>query len=159
MLAPSRSAQTLSALDLLPYFMDLSYAYRFGPMSCDAVVVTLRDRQGVQLAQAFHFPGGLGIAARSDIGLRARVTQHDDGTAELAVATRRLAQAVHIDVPGFQPDDDYFHLAPDTEVRVALRGQPGQVPRGAVHALNSSRSAQVEPATMPAAPHNLARAT
>ncbi|MEO8653332.1 MAG: glycoside hydrolase family 2 protein, partial [Ramlibacter sp.] len=159
LLAPSRSAQTLSALDLLPYFMDLSYAYRFGPMSCDAVVVTLRDRQGVQLAQAFHFPGGPGIAARSDIGLRARVIQHDDGAAELAVSTRRLAQAVHIDVPGFVPEDDYFHLAPDTEVRVALRGQPGQVPRGAVHALNSSRSAQVEPATMAAAPHNLARAT
>lgn len=158
MLAPARSAQTLSTLDLLPYFMDLTYAYRFGPMGCDAVAVTLRDRQGVQLGQAFHFPGGLGIAARSDIGLRASVISGNDGTAELAIVARRLAQSVHIDVPGFQPDDDYFHLPPGTEVRVVLRGEPGSVPRGAVHALNSSRSAPVEPMTMAAAPKNLVRA-
>jgi beta-mannosidase len=152
LLAPARSAQTLSSLDLLPYFMDLTYAYRFGPMSCDAVVVTLRDRQGGQLAQAFHFPGGLAIGARTDIGLRASIISGSDGTAELAIVTRRLAQWVHIEVPGFQPDDDYFHLLPDTEVRVALRGAPGSMPRGAVHALNSSRSAPVEPLTMKVAP-------
>jgi beta-mannosidase len=155
---PAHSAQTLSSLDLLPYFMDLTYAYRFGPMSCDAVVVTLRDRQGVQRAQAFHFPGGLGAAARSDIGLRASVTSRDDETAELVVATRRLAQSVHVDVPGFQPDDDYFHLPPDTEARVMLRGEPGTTPHGAVHALNSSRSARVESSTLAAAPHSRVRA-
>ena len=136
--------------------MDLSYAYRFGPPSCDAVAVTLRDRQGAQLAQAFHFPGGLDSGSAADIGLRASVARRDDGTAELAVATRRLARFVHIDIPGFEPEDDYFHLLPDSEVRIPLRGDPGRLPTGAVHALNSSRSARVEAATMAIAPPNLA---
>jgi beta-mannosidase len=67
-----------------------------------------------------------------------------DGTAELAISTRRLARGVHIDVPGFEPSDDYFNLAPECEVRVALCGAPGRPARGAVHALNSTRHALVE---------------
>jgi beta-mannosidase len=159
LLAPARSAQTLSCLDLLPYFVDLSYAYRFGPVACEAVVATLRDRQGVQLAQAFHFPAGLGALPRTDIGLRASVCLQGDGIAELTVATRRFAQCVHIDVPGFHPEDDHFHLQPGCESRITLRGEPGRVPRGTVQALNSSKAARVEASALQTAPRNLVRAT
>jgi beta-mannosidase len=148
---PGRSAQTLPAMDLLPCFMDLSYAYRFGPMSCDAIVVTLRDPDGTQLAEAMHFPGGLGATHGSDLGLRAVASMCDDRTAELVVSSRRLAQGVRIDAPGYQPDDDYFNLRPDSEVRIILRGAPGQRFQGAVHALNSTRSARIEIVTMASA--------
>jgi len=145
LLAAARSARTLPCIDLLPQFMDLSYAYRFGPLPCDAVVMTLRDPLGVQLAQAFHFPGGLGAQPRIDVGLRASVSTTADGVAQLLVATERLAQGVHIDIPGFEADDDHFHLAPGTEAHVTLRGAPGAVPSGAVHAVNSSRGARIVP--------------
>ncbi|RYY49103.1 MAG: glycoside hydrolase family 2 protein, partial [Comamonadaceae bacterium] len=38
---PPRTSRTLPAQDLLDHFMDLGYAYRFGPPPCDAVAVTL----------------------------------------------------------------------------------------------------------------------
>jgi beta-mannosidase len=152
LLAQARSARTLSCIDLLPHFMDLSYAYRFGPLPCDAVVVTLRDPLGVQLAQAFHFPGGLGAQPRIDVGLRASVSVTGERTAQLLIATDRLAQGVHIDIPGFEPEDDYFHLAPGAEAHVTLRGAAGAAPSGAVHAINSSRSTRVAPEPRPFVP-------
>ena len=155
----ARSAHSLSLVEMLPSFMDLSYAYRFGPAPCDAVVVTLRAADGAQLAQAFHFPAGACALPRLDLGLRARVVMQGDGTAELAISTQRLARGVHIDIPGFEPSDDYFNLAPECEVRVALRGAPGRLARGAVHALNSTRHALVEASPETTAALHLASTT
>jgi beta-mannosidase len=141
---PARGGVTVPALQLLPGFTDLSYAYRFGPMSCDAVAATLRDASGATLAQAVHFPGGIAAQARSDAGLSARVTTLEDGTIELVVRSQRVAQGVHFDIPGYTPDDEYFHLMPREEARVVLRGVAGRLPAGRVHAANSFSSAAVE---------------
>jgi beta-mannosidase len=139
-----RGALTVPALELLPGFTDLSYTYRFGPMSCDAVVATLRDADGGTLAQAFHFPGGLDARPRVDAGLTARATTLEDGSTELVVRSQRLAQGVHFDIHGYTADDEYFHLMPRGEARVILRGAAGRTPAGWVHASNSVSSAAVE---------------
>jgi beta-mannosidase len=140
---PARGACSLPLAELLPHFMDLSYAYRFGPMPCDAVVVTLRDAGGAPLAQAFHFPGGLDAQPRGDAGLAAHASTLDDHTAEVVVRAERLAQFVHFDIPGFVADDEYFHIAPGGEARVLLRSRGAATPAGSVHALNSTRAAAV----------------
>ena len=144
LMLPARSTQNLACLDLFEHFMDLNYAYRFGPMTCDAVVATLKDPQGTQLAQSFHFPDGIGGRSESDIGLSARATMLDAQTAELTVRTKRLAQGVHFDLPGFHADDDYFHLLPNTEARVTLRGVGSYPLIGSVCAVNSIKSARVD---------------
>jgi beta-mannosidase len=58
----------------------------------------------------------------------------------LRIAARRFAQAVAIDVPGFAPADNGFHLAPGQMREVLLRRNPA-VPRptarGHVSALNA----------------------
>ncbi|OYY51478.1 MAG: hypothetical protein B7Y03_10705 [Polaromonas sp. 24-62-144] len=145
---PARSAQSLSCMDLFDHFLDLNHAYRFGPPPCDAVAATLKGSDGALLAQTFFFPEGLGRQPEDDVGLRAhaRPHAHDSQTIELTLQTRKLAQAVHVDVPGFAADDDYFHMAPDTERTVMLRGHARQPFEGFVHALNSTRSARIEPA-------------
>lgn len=144
MVLPARSARSLACLDFFEHFMDLGYAYRFGPMPCNAIVATLRDRQGTQIAQAFHFPGGFSARAEADVGLSARATMLDAQTAELMVRTKRLAQAVHFDIPGFQADDDYFHLEPNAEMRVLLSGKKNHPLMGSVCAVNSIKGARVE---------------
>lgn len=144
---PARSAQSLSCIALFDNFLDLNHAYHFGPPPCDAVAATLKGSDGALLAQTFFFPEGLSRQPEDDVGLRAHARVHvqDPQTVELTLHTRKLAQAVHMDVPGFAADDDYFHMAPDTERRVTLRGRARQPFSGFVHALNSTRSAQIEP--------------
>jgi beta-mannosidase len=138
---PARGSLSLSCLELLDHFMDLNYAYRFGPLPCDAVVATLRDSRREPLARAFHFPGGLAARPQSDIGLCAQAVMLDARTAELTVRSTQFAQGVHIDIAGFQPDDDYFHLPPDTAARVLLRADGDHPLAGFVHATNSVASA------------------
>lgn len=141
---PAHSARTLAGLDLFGHFMDLTHAYRFGPMSCHAIVATLRDLDGNQLAQTFFFPGDGGIRSGQDAGLSAQARTVDDHTAELTVRTKQLAQAVHFDVHGFQASDEYFHMAPHSETRVMLRAAGPHSFAGFVHAVNSSQGARIE---------------
>jgi beta-mannosidase len=141
---PARSAQSIPCLDLFEHFMDLGYAYRFGPMPCEAVTATLKDPGGTWLAASFHFPGGLNAQPESDVGLSARAFLRDAQTIELTVCTKRLAQSVHFDLPGFQADDEYFHLEPNRPTPVTLRGTGNAPVSGYVHAVNSARSARID---------------
>ena len=57
------------------------------------------------------------------------------------MTTKRFAQHVAIDAPGFVPDDDNFHLAPGQARTVALHGSGA--PSGTVSALNSEATARI----------------
>jgi beta-mannosidase len=140
----ARSAKSLTSLDLLEHFIDLTHAYKFGPMASDAVVAALTDEQGKQLAQAFYFPGGLCSQMEPDVGLSVKGTTVNGQIAELIVQTKRFAQGIHFDIPGYQADDEFFHLAPDSEARVTLRGTGLNPLRGFVCAVNSIKSARVD---------------
>lgn len=146
----AHSAVEIQAADLFDGFLDLSYAYRFGPPAHDVVAATLRASGGQVLARAFHFVQGLPNSKELDVGLTANVTQRVGGGHEMAVSTRRFAQSVCIDVDGFEVADNYFHLAPGDLRRVALRrfegadasDRPAAV-RGTVRALNAETSVAV----------------
>jgi beta-mannosidase len=134
----ARSAQSIPAVQLLDHFMDLGYAYQFGPRPCDAVIATLRTAGGERLARAFHFPGGLPADAEPDVGLAAEIAATGMETVQVTVRTKRLALGVHFDMPGFIADDEHFHLPPAGEARVTLHGS-GPVPAAShVHAVNST---------------------
>jgi len=143
MTLPARGSLSLSCLELLDHFMDLNYAYRFGPLPCEAVAATLRDTRGRLLARAFHFPAGLAATPQADIGLSVQAVMLDAQTAELTVRTTHFAQGVHVDIAGFRADDDYFHLPPDTPARVLLHRHGDRPLAGFVHATNSVRSAAI----------------
>ena len=135
-----RSARTVPAQELLDHFMDLGYAYRFGPPPCDAVRVGLVGADGARLAQAFHFPAGLPALLAIEPVLGASARMLDERTAELTVEADKLALGVHFDIPGYQASDEHFHLAPRSPVKVRLvrlRDAPAREPRGTVFALNA----------------------
>ena len=93
--------------------------------------------------EAFHLPGGIRRPVEADLGLEAGAVRRD-GTWEVTVATRRFAQWVAIDLPGFVPSDSWFHLAPGAERTVTLQPAGGDgPPKGRVRALNGRHAVPV----------------
>ena len=128
---PARGVRRLGVEAVLGRFLDVSYAYRFGPAAHDAVVATLRVG-GEVVSQAVHFPVGPPLVAEA-FGLEA---VWRDGA--VALATERLAWGVRIDVPGWIAEDDAFTLIPGTERTVRMRpvGSDRSFRGGRVRALN-----------------------
>ncbi|HEY8038813.1 MAG TPA: hypothetical protein VIF15_03435 [Polyangiaceae bacterium] len=140
-----RSTLTVGSDALLERFLDVTYAYRFGPPERDVVVGALRGRDGSPLGQAFHFPLGHGFARERDLGLEAHADPAGDGGVHvLTVRTKRFAQAVALDVPGYVPDDDYVHLEPGGQRQITLRPVgPARPLRGSVQPLNAFASTKI----------------
>ncbi len=162
------SAVEIPATDLLEGFSDLSYAFRFGPPPYDVLAAVLRHEDGHALAEAFHFPLGLPNALEADVGLRADLVpsgssrpseqrpaeqqpgDRDVQSYELRIQCRRFAQSVHVEMPGFLADDQYFHMAPKSTRILTLRARSRSAlprPHGMVHALNAATSCRI--AVMP----------
>jgi beta-mannosidase len=140
-LAP-RSVEAVPLISLVDHFADLNHAYRFGPLAHDVVVVRLDDGAGANLAQAHHFPAGMGLAREADLGLDAASRPLANGRVEVVLTTRRFAVGVHFEAPGYQADDEFFHLAPGQTHRVTfcLEGAPRPW-WGRVMALNAASGA------------------
>ena len=134
-----RSTVNISVDELIGSFTDISYAYRFGRPNHDAIVATLTDpSSGTVLAQAFHFPLGIG-AARPTTTLDATVERVGDGCYSLRVRADELALAVAIEAAGWRPSDNYFHIAPNSERVILLTASGGRAKlSGNVTALNTS---------------------
>ncbi|WP_411034534.1 glycoside hydrolase family 2 protein [Shinella sp. BYT-45] len=137
-LAP-RSALTLPATGLFGAFFDTTYAFRFGPPSHDVTVGRLADADGTVIAEAFHFPRGRSKAMFPAV-VTAELRQDAEGWT-LALAAERFAQSVAIDVEGFLPADNWFHLAPGgvkTVRLVPLAGtDPAARPAGEVRGIGA----------------------
>jgi beta-mannosidase len=122
----------------------MNWSHRFGPPPCDVVSCALLDGQERVIARAHHFPHRTAPSPERDIGLQARVVGRDTFSCEVAVKSQRFACAVHFEVPGMIGDEDYFHLDPQDEIRVLLRGTPAPHARGRVLALNAIDGAPIE---------------
>jgi len=134
----ARQSLELPLPELLEGFSDLSYAYRFGPAPYEAVRVALRAEDGTELAHDFHFLLGHRRLSPAELGLMARGQVLADGNLSLELHSAQCARFVTVRVPGFLPEDQYFHLAPDVPRRLLLHslGVAG-APAGEVLALNS----------------------
>lgn len=143
-LAP-RGAEVLEVSAMLDGFRDVSYAYRFAPPAYDVVVASLLDTDDKVVSTVVHLPTGLDRPCEPDLGLEAIARRREDGSWLLSVSTRRLAQFVAVDIPGFRPSDSWFHLPPSCERTLNLsRSGCSEVPRGRLRALNSRRAVIVD---------------
>jgi len=124
-----RGSVVLDAETLLGGFRDVTYAYRFGRPAYDVVAATLLDPDGALLSQVVHLVGGQGRVREPDIGLVATLAhQGDAGGWSVEVSTRRLAQWLSIEAPGYRPDDSWFHLPPGSTRVVPLRSTGAEEP-------------------------------
>ena len=144
---PARSGVEVRADSLFDGFRDLAYAYCFGPRSYELVSADLVDGTGAVLASAGYLPGGPARERDPDVGLQVELAAVDGGAWQLSVSSRRFAEYVSVDVPGYVPDDSWFHLAPGTSRPVRLAPEAGTTspPRGRVRALNSGAHASLAP--------------
>ncbi|WP_174362202.1 glycoside hydrolase family 2 protein [uncultured Caballeronia sp.] len=142
-----RSNTRLQASDVLGQFFDFTYAYRFGPRAHEATVITLRDKAtGAVLSEAFHFPERE-LAQRHDLGFEVRLEHDAQGEWELVMHAKRLARWVHVVDPHYRARDEWFHLAPGVERRIALVARErntSHTPQGEVRALNATFSVQYQ---------------
>jgi beta-mannosidase len=133
----------LHADSLFDGFRDLTYAYRFGPPNHDLVHVRLIDAAGTAVADTFAFPTGLPAAVEPDIGLGGELSMRE-GRWTLRVQSRRFATAVRVEVRGYRPLDNYFHLAPGVSRVVPLVSvKTDRPPSVQLSALNSATTARV----------------
>jgi beta-mannosidase len=140
---PGHGAREFDVEELLGHFVDVSWAYRFGPASHDAVVASVEaDQHDEPLAQAFRFPAGppLRQQKHDELGLEADLVA-GAGEPALRLISQRLAWGVRIHIPGRSPADDAITLEPGVPRTVALLasnagrgGEGGEL--GAVSALN-----------------------
>ncbi len=140
-LAP-RSSRRLRAEEAFGEFLDVTYAYRFGPPGVDCVAVEWRA-EGALVARGVYYPS-TGPVERSEIGLRGRAWQLPDGRYQLEITTERLARCVMLDAPGCSLSDNLFDLEPGG--RVLLQASTARPLRVRLRALNSLDAASI---TMP----------
>ena len=119
------SAHAAASKSVLGRFVDVSWAYRFGPPGQDVVVVSLEELEGASanaISQCFRFPAGRPARAEpaAALGLEAQSQPAGDGTVSVRVRSRRLAYAVRVRAPGFEPHDDAFSLEPGGERLIRL---------------------------------------
>jgi len=97
----AHGAAEVPAAALFDGFMDLSFAYRFGPPLATVVHATLAVG-GAVVGEAHWFPAGMPSAREPEVGLVA--TGSADGDARLVTVTaKRFAQYVTVDAPGYVP--------------------------------------------------------
>jgi beta-mannosidase len=122
-LAP-RSAQTLSAFELMGRFYDLTYAYRFGPRAHAMSLAQLRTAEGA-ISEAVHFVDGLGVPSGGEVA--AELEADGDGW-RLTLTSGRLHRFVHL----AGASDDWFPLAPGEPKTLRLLGGDGGRPQGEI---------------------------
>jgi beta-mannosidase len=142
----ARGSLVVEAGAMFDGFRDLSYSHRFGPPAMDVVAVRLSDTDSAVTSEAVHLPTGLERPFESEVGLAATARQGADGQWSVSVTTRRFAQWVVVEVPGWRPSDSWFHLAPGASRTVALVREAGSAagaPSGLVRALNAQATARI----------------
>ena len=144
------SVTALAATDLQEGFVDLSYAYHFGPPPYEVLHAQLireeEEPAAIPLTEAFHFPLGLPNGQERDVGLSATATPGEGGAYDLRIQCRQFAQSVHVEAPGFIADDQYFHMAPKSARNLRLRRRSSADPASSevtVHALNAAASCRI----------------
>ncbi|HTQ04317.1 MAG TPA: glycoside hydrolase family 2 protein [Polyangiaceae bacterium] len=143
---PPHTAVELGSAELFDHFLDVTFAYRFGPPAHDVTCVALRDAaSGELLGEAFHFPTGFSAPSRDDPALGVRALAEPDGGFVLELEAQRFAAFVHFDVGPFVPDDAYFHLVPGVVRRVRLAPVAGQTRlQGLVRSLGQRASVRIQ---------------
>lgn len=131
------SGLELSAFELLPGFIDLTHAYKFGPPSHQVTLATLCDARDQVIAEAVHFPAGRYNGPTAGVSLKVTPLPLE-GVRGVTLEADGFVQSVRLEVPGFNPLDGGFHLFPGRPRAVPLARAGAQLAgrvRGTVHAI------------------------
>jgi beta-mannosidase len=144
---PPRSLQSLPVAGLLDAFHDLTFAYRFGPLSCDLVVVRWQDGASASSSsRAYYLPDpGRHLHPGAPIDLSAKARRVEEDAWVVTVHSDAFARGICLEAEGYRCDDSHFWLAPGETRTVMLRavGKPRPL-FGAIHALNMTAPVSIK---------------
>jgi beta-mannosidase len=139
----AHSTSSISVASLFDWFVDLGYAFQFGEPAYDLLTAELKDASGETQSDAVFFPTGPARQVEPDVNLEATLEHRPSGWV-LSVRANKFAQAVKIAVPGFLPEDNYFHLLPGRERQIRLIEQESRtIAKGTVTALNAQTTFEI----------------
>lgn len=144
--ASARSTVLIGLDQLLNTFYDTTYSYHFGPSKHSVVSVRLLNKEGGELNSAYYFPNKEAPRLEENSGVMAELTESGEERYLLKLSCEKFLYSVNIDMPGFIPDDNYFHLLPGTTkcVEVVKTGDHQKPAKGYVSALNISEDIRVK---------------
>jgi beta-mannosidase len=142
----ARGRSTFGADELLGRFYDPAYAYRFGPLPHTVVAATLSGEAGEVISEAFWFPDGGEVLRPRPASVTAVARPSGSHGHRLVVRSDEFLYAVHLEIPGFVFDDDYFCLMPGRDKIVCCEPETGTRPTfgGYVHALNLNEPVRID---------------
>src|SRR5262249_21576904 len=133
------SSSTHNVEAILGRFVDVSWAYRFGPPAQDLIVISLEREDGELLSQCFRLPAGRPTWRETPerLGVEVHAQPLNEDSASLTVSSDRFLYGVRPSVPGFCPEDDAFCVEPGRPRVVVLRRTAvgAEAARGSITAL------------------------
>jgi beta-mannosidase len=139
----ARSATSIPMASMFEWFVDFGYAFQFAEAGYDILSAELNDESGAAQADAVFFPTGPARQVDPDLLLEAKLLRCATESV-LAIRANKFAQTIRIEMPGFIPEDNYFHLLPGGQRQIRMRdGNPSARSRGTVSALNAQRTFDV----------------
>jgi beta-mannosidase len=132
------SVTAVPAQALLEGFLDINWAYRFGPPVANVLWACWRNEQGDVLSERLMFLPTVAGLQGQELGLSARAEAQADGSRRVTVGTQRAARGLHFEAEGWVADHEWFDLAPAGSRTVVLRpsGPKVRAFRGLVQAIN-----------------------
>lgn len=143
---PKFETQTINSDVLLQNFYDTTYSYRFGPTKHSIVAVQLKDDKNKLISEACFFPNTEEPYSNSSSELKAEAKKIDEDTYSLKLTCNCFLYATCIEVDGYTPSDNFFHLLPNTIKQVTLKKTNSHVKRfkGYVGAINLDDDIKIE---------------
>ena len=136
----ARVTAALPLASLFDHWLDLSFAYRFGPPSVDLIHTRLCDQLGKELSEHHYLPLGLRSLGLHDVGITAIANRLPVGGVELELRSNHYAHAVTVEARGYCASEQHFSLTPRIAKKVQLNPadcmNPGPF-RCQVRAINS----------------------
>jgi beta-mannosidase len=133
-----RSAASFESDELLGTFYDVTYAYRFGPPNHDLAIATLYGSDREILSESFYFVSHREPAMLTAAKLDAEVEALEGDRYRVKLLSDKFLHNVRLQVNGFLPADNHFHLVPGRAKLVLFTPIEPRHPgfKGSVEALN-----------------------
>jgi len=140
-------ATDLMKLDqVLGVFHDVTDTYKFGSSKHFVVSARLEDKAACEVGTAFYFPNSALPRIEGKVNSKATLAECKDGAYVLELSCEKFLYAVNIEMPGFIPDENYFHLMPGVSKSIKtyrVNGALGRV-KGYISAINMREDVKIK---------------
>lgn len=110
--------------EMLGYFTDLGYKYRFGPLQHQVIVARLIDTSTDELIDDdCFFPDTYSLPRLTECSVTTEIEVGTDNSLSLILTSSQFLQSASIALRNHELSDNYFHLSPGRSRKIQLRNK------------------------------------